>query len=469
MPLSTAIVWFRRDLRLTDNPALSYALTHHDRVIPLYLHTPDDAGHWAEGGASRWWLHHSLQALQRRLRDKKADLIIRQSGSAGQALQNILDETEIDAIYWNRLYTPWAIQRDKAIKRSLSQAGVMTQSFNAGLLLEPQQVLKSDGLPYKVFTAYWKQCKSIGILHSECGEPADIPYAGTLSGLVPDDLLLLPQTGWDKQFYAHWHPGEQHAHQRLADFLQNHVHDYDVKRDRPDVEGTSRLSPHLHFGEISPRTIINQAEACILDSPTDSHPSIHRLISEIGWREFAGYVLYHFPMTTEISMNPKFADFPWQQDDQALRRWQQGQTGMPIIDAGMRQLWQTGWMHNRVRMLVASFLTKNLRIHWQEGARWFWDTLLDADLASNSLGWQWVAGCGTDAAPYFRIFNPILQSRKFDPHGLYIRQWVPELSGLDNKQIHEPWLHQGRLDYPEPMVDLKHSREHALQVYRSLA
>lgn len=471
MTSSTAIVWFRRDLRLTDNPALSYALEHHQRIIPLYLHTPADAGEWAEGAASRWWLHHSLSCLQKTLQDRGADLVIRFDASARQALEKICQEISVDAIYWNRLYTPWAIDRDTQLKQHFADShGIRVNSFNASLLLEPHQVTKADGLPYKVFTAYWKQCRTLSILQAETAAPEDIPYDTGISGQSLESLKLLPdpELAWDSNFYEHWQPGERHATERLSNFLDGSILDYETQRDRPDMDGTSQLSAHLHFGEISPRAIVNRAETLLAESPVKAHASIHRLISEIGWREFAYYVLFHFPDTAAESMNAKFHHFPWQKNPEEMNRWQRGQTGIPIVDAGMRQLWKTGWMHNRVRMIVASFLTKNLLIHWHEGARWFWDTLIDADLASNSLGWQWVAGCGTDAAPYFRIFNPVLQSQKFDPHGHYIRQWVPELASLNNKQIHEPWKHQHNLDYPTPVVDLKETRQRALEIYKSL-
>ncbi len=470
MSQSTAIVWFRRDLRLGDNPALSYALEKHDQIIPLYLHTPDDAGQWQEGEASQWWLHHSLNALQQDLRQLGSELIIKQEHSAMVAIEKLLNEHGIDAIYWNRLYTPWAVERDRNIKQALIERGTEVKSFNASLLLEPHQVTKSNGEPYRVFTAYWKQCRAHGIHQAEYPYPILIPSPEITSGINIESLNLLPddKLGWDGQFYQHWQPGESRAAEQLHRFMDSAINEYDTMRDRPDKAGTSQLSPHLHFGEISPRTIINHADQMLAERYPGAQQSIHRLMSEIGWREFACHVLYHFPDTATESMNSKFAHFPWQENGEALHRWQHGQTGFPIVDAGMRQLWQIGWMHNRVRMIVASFLTKNLLIHWHEGAQWFWDTLVDADLASNSLGWQWVAGCGTDAAPYFRIFNPVLQSQKFDPHGNYIRQWIPELSGLDNKQIHEPWKYEHGADYPAPIVDLKETRQRALDTYRKL-
>jgi deoxyribodipyrimidine photo-lyase len=277
-------------------------------------------------------------------------------------------------------------------------------------------------------------------------------------------LFLLPRIGWDAGFYDHWHPGEPAASQLLHQFIDSALEHYVHDRDYAAITGTSGISPYLHFGEISPMRVVGRIMQC----EAASSQSAERYLAEIGWREFAAYTLYHEPRTMHESLNTRFDGFPWQQDTEALQRWQQGMTGFPIIDAGMRQLWASGWMHNRVRMVVASFLTKNLMIHWLQGARWFWDTLVDADLASNTLGWQWVAGCGTDAAPYFRIFNPVLQSQKYDPEGDYIRRWVPELAQLHGKRIHEPWKVKAMTGYPQPMVDLKFTRERALTTYRTL-
>jgi deoxyribodipyrimidine photo-lyase len=356
------------------------------------------------------------------------------------------------------------------IKSQLRESGIEVSSYRAGLLFEPDEIHKDDGSPYRVFTAFWKSCLKEGIERQELPAPASMPpVPADMDGAALESLQLLPEIHWDKGFYPAWRPGESGAQQAMDSFMESTIMCYAEERDYPAKPSTSRLSPHLHFGELSAVSVVNQAIMLREESSSENgRRSIDKLIAEVGWREFAAYTLYHAPQTTDQSMDRRFHDFPWQSDDVALKRWQQGQTGMPIIDAGMRELWHTGWVHNRVRMLVASFLTKNLMIHWMEGARWFWDTLVDADLASNSLGWQWVAGCGTDAAPYFRIFNPVLQSQKFDAAGQYIRQWVPELSQLDNKAIHEPWKAGVELDYPDPMIDLKFSRERALQTFQSI-
>jgi deoxyribodipyrimidine photo-lyase len=466
----TTLVWFRDDLRLHDNPALAHAVASSDRVIPVYLHSPAEAGDWQAGAASNWWLHHSLAELAAALEQLGSRLVIEQGPSALPLLQQLIETTGAEAVCWNRLYQPWALARDDNIEKSLQIQGVSVDTFRAGLLFEPRAVCKDNGEPYRVFTAFWKRCQSLGLYQPASSTPARLPGEPLHAGCTLDKLQLLPTINWDRHFQTHWQPGETHALQRAETFLSGDIEAYEEARDRPALAGTSCLSASLHFGECSPRSLVNH---CIerLDMTDDEagRLSIRRFMAELGWREFASHILYNNPASTDTSMNPRFEHFPWQQDtDHALQSWQQGMTGFPIIDAGMRQLWQTGWMHNRVRMLVASLLTKNLRLHWLHGARWFWDTLVDADLASNSLGWQWVAGCGTDAAPYFRIFNPVLQGKKFDPQGSYVRQWVPELAGLDARIIHEPWKAGGVPDYPEPLVSLKDSRESALQAFRSL-
>ena len=461
---STAIVWLREDLRLHDNPALAHAAENYDQVIPVYLHATDDHDDWSPGAASQWWLHHSLQSLQESLKHIGGRLIIRAGKPATSLLGDLITDLSVDGVFWNRQYTPIAIRRDQAIKSSLKARGVVVKSFKAGLLFEPHEIHKDNGEPYRVFTAFWKRCLQEGVNRQEQDAPESLQLPRKIRGDKVDSLSLLPRIGWDKGFYEQWQPGEAVASQLLDQFIDGAIDHYSNDRDFAAIPGTSRLSPYLHFGEISPAQIVNR----VLRSHAAESRSAERYLAEIGWREFAAYNLFHEPATMNESMDKRFANFPWQQDTKALQRWQQGMTGFPIIDAGMRQLWNTGWMHNRVRMIVASFLTKNLMIHWLEGARWFWDTLVDADLASNTLGWQWVAGCGTDAAPYFRIFNPVLQSQKYDPQGNYIRRWVPELTMLDSKAIHEPWKSNVGLDYPEPMVDLKFTRERALTTFKSL-
>lgn len=471
--MKTAIVWFRRDLRLTDNPALLQALASAEQVIPLHIHAPVSGGNWPVGSASRWWLHHSLKALDEDLRKLGSRLVIRQ-GAVFQTLAKLMAETGAEAVYWNRVYEPGAIIRDKEIKRVLREEGFTVETFNGSLLYEPWEVVRNGGEPYRVFTPFWKAMQKAGL--DQVPEPApahlpQVPEEVCSAGL--DMLQLLPRIHWDAGFYGAWQVGETAAGRRLGEFIESGLAGYKEKRDRPDLPATSRLSPYLHFGEISPRQIVHTLRNA---TAHQSEAGVEAYIRELAWREFAYHLLYHFPHTTDEPLDPRFASFPWTEAyGETLAAWQRGQTGFPIVDAGMRELWATGWMHNRVRMIVASLLTKNLLIPWHEGARWFWDTLVDADLANNTLGWQWTAGCGADAAPYFRIFNPVLQGEKFDPRGEYVRRWVPELARVPAEYIHKPWQAPQAVlagagvkpgeNYPRPIVDLQGSRIRALEAF----
>jgi deoxyribodipyrimidine photo-lyase len=465
----SAIVWFRRDLRLEDNPALAAALSAHARVLCVYIHAPEEEDPWAPGAASRWWLHHSLAALGADLSKRGAELHIR-TGPTLAALEDLIQLTGARAVYWNRLYEPALIARDMQIKQALRVRGVAAESFNAGVLIEPWEIQTGQGGPYKVFTPYWRNARA----RLEPGPPIPAPKrvasAHANGGIGLDALHLLPIIPWDRGFRKLWKPGARGAQAALRRFGENAVGAYKNGRDRPDHAGTSRLSPHLHFGEIGPRQIVWEL---LGSQATDrSRAAAEPFVRELGWREFSQQLLYHFPQTPQRDLNPQFNSFPWANDEQGMiARWQRGETGVPIVDAGMRQLWESGWMHNRVRMIVASFLTKNLRQHWLHGARWFWDTLVDADLANNTQGWQWTAGCGADAAPYFRIFNPVSQGERFDPAGDYVRHWVPELKDVRAPLIHQPWKDVDLLrktGYPPPMVDLRESREMALAAYQTM-
>ena len=466
-----AICWFRRDLRLSDNPALSAAAHQGRPVIAVYIHSPEEAGPWAEGAASRWWLHHSLQALGAALQAQGISLQIHR-GPALNALQTLIRETDAEAVHWNRLYDPAIIERDRAIKAQLQADGIEVNSHNAALLREPWTVKTGTGGPYRAFTPFWRAAQR----ESTPPQPLPIPPLtgpALSSPLRVDDLALLPTIRWDTDFPAYWQPGEVGAQARLQQFVEQPIHRYDTDRDFPAINGTSGLSAHLHFGEISPRQIWHAA-------PARESDDVKTFLAEIGWREFAHHVLFHHPSFPDEPLNPRFADFPWADDPdhQLLKAWQRGNTGIPLVDAGMRELWHTGWMHNRVRMVVGSFLVKNLRLPWQQGEAWFWDTLVDADLASNSLGWQWVAGSGADAAPYFRIFNPIRQSERFDAEGAYIARWIPELSRLPAKHRHAPFEAPADVlaeagvtlgvHYPWPIVDLKASRQAALAAFAKI-
>ncbi len=464
--MSLAIVWFRRDFRLQDNPALSHAIQQGYSVLPLYIHNPHDEQDWRLGAASRWWLHHSLAALQQRLAEKRVPLLIAQSTDTLHTLYEFIQHTGATAVFWNRLYEPHLIHRDAHIKKMLRSEGVIVDSFNSALLNEPWIVKNQQDEPYKVFTPYWKACQILEPVARPLPEPEHIPTPDVSCVNTPlAELGLLPTIAWDSGLYQQWTVGEQGALNLLEKLQMDKVQDYHERRDYPATDGVSLLSPYLHFGEISPRQIYHALKCGENTKGCESY------IRQLYWREFAYQLLYHFPHTSKEPLYTKYLEFPWNSplDTDVLHAWQCGKTGFPIIDAGMRQLWATGWMHNRVRMLVASFLTKNALIHWNQGAHWFWDTLVDADLANNSLGWQWVAGCGADAAPYYRIFNPYTQSEKFDPQGHYIRRWLPELTSLDSKEIHNPPAAQAkRCGYPTAILDFAKTRDAALVAYEKV-
>ena len=468
--MSNAIVWFRQDLRLSDNPAWAEACRHHDIVIPIYILDETTS---PLGGAQRWWLHHSLTSLDRDLKKLGLSLCLRQ-GKALDSLEQLVRDVQIEAIYWNRCYEPAAIERDIAIKKFFQTAGIRVVSAKGNLLHEPWQITNKTGHFFKVFTPYWRAC----LKQMNSPEPSIIPHTPQSLEVHSDSLaswnLLPAKPNWAEAFGDYWQPGEAGAHMKLADFINLHLQGYSTSRYEPAKDTTSKLSPHLHFGEISPWQIWRAIETAQLDPHCDLK-SVERFLSELGWREFSYHLLYHVPSLPSANFKSDFDAFPWKNDADFLKRWQEGTTGYPIVDAGMRELWHTGYMHNRVRMIVASFLTKDLLIDWRWGASWFLDTLVDADLASNSAGWQWVAGCGADAAPYFRIFNPVLQGEKFDPMGDYVKRWVPELTSVPLQWIHKPWMApQDKLglclgkDYPEPMVDHLEARKKALLDYKML-
>jgi deoxyribodipyrimidine photo-lyase len=448
---STAIVWFRRDLRLADNPALSAACSRADRVVLLYVHAPEEEGDWPPGAASRWWLHQSLARLSAALRGRGAELHLRR-GPSLEALLAVVRATGAERVYWNRLYEPALAERDAQVESALVAAGVAVESCNSAMLVEPMDVATREGRPYRVFTPYWRACLPRLEEQPRILPPPRISAAElTAPGPTLDELGLRPTIRWDAGLEAAWIPGEAGALARLEAFCDAILGGYADSRERPDLDGTSRLSPHLHFGEIGPRQCLAAARNA-LAGRADRQAGFEAFVRELGWREFAHHVLHHYPHTTGAPLDTRFAGFAWDPDPRLLAAWQRGRTGFPIVDAGMRQLWTTGWMHNRVRMIVASLLTKNLRQHWLDGARWFWDTLVDADLASNTLGWQWVAGCGADAAPFFRIFNPLVQAARHDPEGAYAGRWLPAQ------------------DTPQhtPVVDLRASRAAALDAYSRL-
>ncbi|WP_290631531.1 deoxyribodipyrimidine photo-lyase [Aquisalimonas sp.] len=472
--MTTTLVWLRRDLRLHDNPALSAAAAA-GAVLPVYIHAPEEESPWPPGGASQWWLHHSLTALESDLARHGMPLVIATGTTTLDALRALVRETGAEAVTWNRLYDPAIIERDQHIKRALRDDGIRADSHNGALLFEPWEIRKGDGGHYRTFTPFWRSLRRQALPERALPVPdMDAPAARPTSAAL-EDLRLLPTIRWDRGFEPVWSPGEAGAWQRLTTFLEARLHGYDDRRDWPSVSGTSGLSPHLHFGEISPRQIWTATRS----APGGDGDDAESFLSEVAWREFGHHLLFHFPGMPDAPIDTRFRAFPWDPDgDTALAAWQAGQTGIPIVDAGMRELWQTGWMHNRLRMVVGSLLTKNLRVPWQRGEAWFWDTLVDADLANNSMGWQWIQGCGADAAPYFRVFNPVRQGERFDPDGAYVRQWVPELEALPAKHIHAPWqapaevLRDARVTlgvtYPHPIVDLKASRQAALDAYQTI-
>ena len=474
--MPTNIIWFRQDLRLKDNPALNYAARGDANVLPIYILDDDTAKDWKIGSAGKWWLHQSLESLDE-AHDGNLKLF---SGKANEILKHLTESINIDGVYWNRCYEPWRMDRDRKIKLELQEMGIDAKSFNASLLFEPPKIKKSDGTPYKVFTPFYRKgCLGEESLPRKPEKSTEIIYSDedlTLDCKL-DDLRLLPKIKWYSTFEDEWAPGEKGASDRLDKFIENGICNYKVGRNRPDQEFVSRLSPHIHFGEISPHQIWHQINK--INKTETNGKSIDHFLSELGWREFSHNLLFYWKELPEKNLQEKFDRFTWSSDEIKLEAWQKGETGYPIVDAGMRELWKTGYMHNRTRMITASFLVKNLMIHWHHGERWFWDTLLDADLANNSASWQWVAGCGADAAPYFRIFNPIIQGEKFDPNGEYVKKYVPELRKIPNKFIHKPWeappetlsgsgVKVGE-NYPHPIVDLKQSRDHALSEFKKLS
>ena len=460
-----AIVWLRQDLRLADNPAL-YSASNH----PLFaVYICDEQDPWFPGGASRWWLHKSLNVLKQSFKERGVQLVFKR-GNPLCILKALAQETKACGVYWNRSYEPYAINRDKEIKSYLNNAGIPCQSFNGSLLAEPWEIQTNTKGPYQVFTPFWKVLQSLSF-----PKPSPIPdLQGWNVPIISESIEEwgLKPTTWGQGLEENWQPGEKGAWERLSQFLEEGIESYARKRDYPSESGTSHLSPYLHWGELSPTQIWNQVS---LVHGAEALPFLRQL----GWREFSYHLLFHFPELPSKPLRSSFESFPWEVDADTLKAWQTGKTGYPLVDAGMRELWHTGSMHNRVRMVVASFLVKHLLLPWQKGEEWFWDTLVDANLANNAVSWQWVAGCGADAAPYFRIFNPILQSQKFDFKGTYIKQWVPELRALDFPYIHSPWqtppevLKKAEIKlgttYPFPTVDHAFARKRALEALKTLA
>ena len=461
--LPTTLVWFRNDLRLDDHPALRHAFENNHTVIPVFLWTPESEGRWKPGGATRWWLHHALHSLSQQLEALGSRLILRSGNREDALLKDLLNETGAQHIFWNRRYDPNGVKTDTQLKKVLP-----AKSFRGNLLFEPHQIANQSGDFYKVFTPFYKAILAQGDFSDPVEAPDTLKSPEKWPGsLKIDELGLLPDINWDQGFYDTWDPGMNGCNEQIKAFLDEAAGVYNDKRDFPGIQGTSRLSPYLHFGQVSSRRLWHQAQEAAERGA--KHGGVEAWTRQLVWRDFAAHLLFHQPHLDWEPMQEKFARFPWKTSEKQLKAWQQGMTGYPIVDAGMRELWATGWMHNRVRMIVASFLVKDLLISWREGALWFWDTLVDADLANNSFGWQWAGGCGADAAPYFRIFNPVLQSQKFDAKGSYIRRWIPELRELNSKDIHAPWeMSSPPSQYPAPIVDHARARDRALEALSTL-
>ena len=467
------IMWFRQDLRLADNPALIEAVNSGE-IIPVYILDDHNSGTQKMGAASRLWLHHSLESLDKSLNGNLNFF----KGPADKILPELLLQTNADKIVWNRCYEPWRMTRDVSIKRHIKKLGIEVKSFAGSLLWEPHQIHKSDGTHYRVFTPFYRRgCLTATPPRAPLPAPSDIKYSlhpGISNNCTLHELELLPNHKWYRSIISKWKIGEQGAGQTLTAFLENGITSYKIGRNIPSQESVSRLSPRLHFGELSPNEVWYAAQDVI--EPGNSN--LDSFLSELGWREFAHHLNFHHQTLANENLNPKFNSFSWKTSINNLKAWQTGRTGYPFVDAGMRELYQTGYMHNRLRMIVGSFLVKNLLQHWHHGRDWFHDCLVDADLCVNSASWQWIAGCGADAAPYFRIFNPITQGEKFDADGAYTRKWVPELAKLPKKYLFCPWQAPTEIleesdvqlgnSYPTPIVDLKTSREMALEAFSKL-
>lgn len=476
MPHSPVLVWFRRDLRLADHPALNAAVKTGAPVVPVYILDDETPGKWRLGGASRWWLANSLRALGRDLEKRGSRLILRR-GEAGRVLLQLAEEIKAQGVYFTRGYEPYMPGFEKRLAQALGERGIACQRYAGHLLNEPEALRNKTGEPFKVFTPYYKASLTLEPPEAALPVPETIPAPASWpeSDKLESWQLEPTKPDWAGGMREAWKPGEAGAQDKLRVFINEAVKGYGAGRNTIGADSTSRLSPYLAFGELSPRQCWHAIEAAADES---GRGGAEAYIRELYWREFSYNLLYHWPELPEKAFRPAFEHFPWKADAQALKAWQKGRTGYPIVDAGIRQLWITGWMHNRVRMIAASLLVKHLLIPWQKGTEWFWDTLVDADLANNSASWQWVAGSGADAAPYFRVFNPMLQGKKFDTEGAYVRRWLPELAGLPNEYIHAPWDAPKEVlaaagvtlgeTYPKPIIEHEKGRARALDAYQRL-
>ncbi len=476
-PTPPIIVWFRDDLRLSDHPALHAAAKAAAPVIGLFVLDEASPGLRPLGGAARWWLAQSLRALEASLQAKGASLVLRQ-GPAAKVAADVAREAGAAAVFWNEIAHEPHLAIARQLEAALAKLGVETKSFPGDLLVSPDDIRNKEGRGLRVFTPFWRRVLALGDPPTPLPAPKSLRPAAAIASDPLESFELEPRhPDWAGGLRKTWTPGENTAQARLKEFLKERAKGYTGDRDRPDRDGTSSLSPHLRFGEISPRQVWHAARFAAAEH-RGLAGAVEKFLSELGWREFCRHLLFDVPDLATRNLQSAFDAFPWKHDAKAFSAWQRGRTGYPIVDAGMRQLWHIGVMHNRVRMVVASFLVKHLLIDWREGERWFWDTLVDADAGSNPANWQWVAGCGADAAPYFRVFNPVLQGEKFDPDGAYVRRWVSELGELPAALIHQPWqatpleLSSAGVElgvsYPEPIIDHKRGRERALAAYAKL-
>lgn len=463
--------WFRLDLRLNDNPSLEQLSKEVDSVLPIYIYDENIE----IGQASMCWLEKSLEKLNDELTKFKSKLYVFK-GDSKKILDEIINDKNISHVFWNRLYDKKSIERDRDIKSFLRHKSIITKTYNGYLLTEPWNIKNKSGSFFKVFTPFWKtNFESLKDKKLKNISPVKVLFCRKKLTFNEHNLKMnIPKKKWMNKILSHWEIGEQYAILRLRNFIKSKLSNYGSGRDRPDIEFTSRLSAHLHFGEISPMRVFSD----VMNSKIDGDNK-QKYLSEIGWRDFSYNLLFNYPEMTELPIQSKFLKFPWLKNNNSLKKWKAGETGVPIVDAGMKELYEMGWMHNRVRMIVGSFLTKNLLIHWKNGEKWFFDTLVDADIGSNAAGWQWISGSGADASPFFRIFNPILQGQKFDPKGDYVRKYIPSLNKIPDKFIHSPWemtsddqkkynFILGK-DYPLPIVDLGETRKRALAAFKTLS